>query len=84
MNKVSHKSSKIEQGILTIHDMIQIAKYFHSNNDYVNVMKVNKKFSEMIEMHYSQQLYDCSLFTDLETFYISIKNEKTIEGYIEN
>ena len=34
---------------ITIDVMIIIGRYYESNNDYINVMKVNKKYHNLVE-----------------------------------
>ena len=37
---------------ITIYEMTIIGKYFKSNNDFINIMKVNKKYKELVAMYH--------------------------------
>ena len=52
---------------ITIDVMMIIGKYFKSNNDYINVMKVNKKYHDLIEMYHFHSINNSSLFTKIKT-----------------
>ena len=41
---------------ITIDVMMIICRHYESNNDYINVMKVNKKYHNLVEF---QQKYIC-------------------------
>ena len=43
--------------------MISISK---SNNDYTNIMKLNKKYNDLLEMYYFNLINDCYLFINNE------------------
>ena len=47
-----------------------IAKYFQSNKDYTNVMKVTKKYRELVEGYYLNPISDFELFNNMETQYL--------------
>ena len=47
--------------------MMIIGKYFKSNNDYINVMKVNKKYHDLVEMYHFNPTSDCKLFKNMKT-----------------
>ena len=60
--------------------MMIIGKYFESNKDYVNVMKVNKKYEQLVLMYHFNPISDISLFQNIQTqhFYdeLSVYNNK--------
>ena len=56
-----------ENGSITIDYMMIIGKYFKSNQDYVNVMKVNKKYQQLVKMYKFNPIGDCRLFKNMET-----------------
>ena len=43
---------------LNMDQMIVVGKYFNSNKQYVNVMKVNKKYQELVEKYEVYPLID--------------------------
>ena len=43
--------------------MINISK---SNNYYINIMKLNNKYNDLIEMYYFNLINDCDLFINIE------------------
>ena len=57
-----------------------IGKYFKSNEDFINIMKANKKYKELVEMYFCNPISDISLFPNIQTqhFYKEedIKNKK--------
>ena len=57
---------------LSIDFMMIIGKYFKTNNDFINLMKVNKKFKKIVLMYKFNPISDTSLFKRIETqhFYI--------------
>lgn len=52
---------------LTIDYMMIIGKYFESNNDFINTMKLSKRYQELAEMYYFNPISDTSLFENIET-----------------
>ena len=54
-----------------------IGKYFKSNADYINIMKVCKKYKELVLMYKFNPISDISLFKNIQTqhFYNNIKNK---------
>ena len=56
------KDNKLELAFIAI-----IGKYFESNNDYINVMKVNKKYRELAEYYHFNPISDLDLFPRIET-----------------
>lgn len=65
---------------ITIDLMMIIGKYLESNKDFINVMKLNKKFKQLVEMYYMNPISDISLFPNIQTqhFYKEedVKNKK--------
>ena len=43
--------------------MISISK---SNNYYINIMKLNKKYNNLVEMYHFNIINDCELFINIE------------------
>ena len=52
---------------ITIDFMMIIGKYFESNKDYINVMKVNKKYQQLVSMYHFNPISDISLFENIQT-----------------
>ena len=44
-----------------------ICKYFESNNDYINIMKMNNKYHELVEMYRFNLINDYYLFKNMKT-----------------
>lgn len=44
-----------------------IGKYFESNRDFVNLMKVSKRFKDIVSMYKFNPISDCSLFENVQT-----------------
>ena len=65
---------------ITIDVMMIIGKYFKTNNDYINVMKVNKKYHNLVKMYHFNPISDCNLFINIETqhFYSLKEKDKRI------
>ena len=61
---------------ITIDVMMIIGKYFKSNNDYINIMKVNKKYNELVEMYYFNLINDYELFKNMKTQHFYKSNTK--------
>ena len=67
--------------------MMIIGKYFESNNDFINVMKVSKKYHDLTQMYHFNPISDYSLFENMETQYFYtdydvMKKKKGMEKYI--
>ena len=69
-----------EKWEITIDLLMIVGKYFESNNDYINVMKVSKKYKELVQMYHFNPISDCSLFENMETQYLNNPNEQRIRG----
>ena len=52
---------------ITIDSMLIVGKYFQSNKDYMNVMKVSKKYNDLTQMYHFNPISDTSLFINMET-----------------
>ena len=75
-----------EKWEITIDVMLVIGKYFEENEDYVNVMRVSKKYRDLVSMYHFNPIEDCSLFENMESqyFYSKPKDKSwltTIMGY---
>ena len=60
------------QSRITIDYMMIIGKYFMSNADYINIMKVCKMYKSLVLMYRYNPISDCRLFKNIETqhFYV--------------
>ena len=56
-----------EQFKVTIDVMLIIGKYFRSNNDYINIMKIVRKYRDLVQMYHFNPISDYSLFVNMET-----------------
>ena len=62
--------------------MLIVGKYFLENNDFVNIMKVSKKYHDLVSMYYFNPISDCSLFENMESQYLYEKEDiKRTEMY---
>ena len=52
---------------LSIDFVMIIGKYFNSPNDFINIMKVNKKYKELVLMYRFNPISDDRLFEKIET-----------------
>ena len=57
--------------------MISISK---SNNYYINIMKLNKKYNDLIEMYYFNLINDYELFINIEIQLLYDCKDKKKEG----
>ena len=62
---------------ITIDAMMIIGKYLESNKDFINVMRVAKKFHEIVEMYHFNPINDYSLFINMETQHFYYKKKIT-------
>ena len=46
--------------------MTIIAKYFEEKVDYINVMKVSKRYHDLVKMYHFNPIQDYSLFENIE------------------
>ena len=67
---------------LSIYEMVIIGKYFDQNNDYINAMKVSKRYRDLTQMYHFNPISDTSLFINMETqhFYIPEEGTKLKKG----
>lgn len=67
---------------LTVNFIQIIGKYFNSNEDFVNLMKVNKKYKELVSMYHFNPISEIELFENIETqhFY----KEEDLKNKIDN
>ena len=74
MTSVEATKSKWE---ITIDAMMIIGKYFETNDDYINVMKVCKKYHDLVRMYHFNPISECELFENMQTqhFYHKPKND---------
>ena len=66
---------------LTKYSMMIVGKYFRYSRDFINVMKVSKKFKFLTQMYHFNPIQDYSLFENMETQYlynIYRKEKKTL------
>ena len=65
---------------LTVDFIMIVGKYVETNNDFINIMKVCKKYEELVSMYKFNPISDISLFENIQTqhFYIieDVKNKK--------
>ena len=64
--------------------MMIVGKYFKSNKDYINVMKVNKKYEQLVLMYKFNPISDTSLFKNVQTQHFTIKEELKIRNKVMN
>ena len=62
--------------------MISISK---SNNYYINIMKLNKKYNDLVEMYHFNIINDCELFINIEIqllYDCKVKKKGGINQYV--
>ena len=62
--------------------MISISK---SNNYYINIMKLNKKYNDLIEIYHFNLINDCELFINIEIqllYDCKVKNKEGTNQYV--
>ena len=69
-----------EKWEITIDLMMIIGKYFESNGDYINVMKLTKRYHDLTQMYHFNPIQDCSLFENMETQYLYNDFDEKKEG----
>ena len=52
---------------MDISTMMIVAKYFSTPRDYINVIRLNRKYAELIEMYKYNPISDWSLFPNIQT-----------------
>ena len=60
---------------LMIDAMMIIGKYFESNNDFINVMKLAKKYRDLVKMYHYNPIDDTSMFIKMQTQHFYIRTE---------
>ena len=65
---------------ITMDIMMIIGKYFKRNNDYVNMMKVAKRYRDLVLMYHFNPIRECELFENMETQYMYNENDIRKEG----
>ena len=55
---MSEKKSK-EKWEMTIDVMMIVGKYLESNNDYINLMKMCKRYHDLVDMYHYNLIGDC-------------------------
>ena len=77
MTSVEATKSKWE---ITIDAMMIIGKYFETNDDYINVMKVCKKYHDLVRMYHFNPISECELFENMETQHLYGPEDKKTPG----
>ena len=52
---------------ITIDYIMIVGKYFETNADFINIMKVCKKYKELVLMYKFNPISDISLFENIQT-----------------
>ena len=65
---------------ITIDAMMIIGKYFKTTNDFVGVMKVCKRYHDLVQMYHFNPISDCELFENMETQHLYNEKDKLREG----
>ena len=65
---------------ITMDIMMIIGKYFKRNNDYINMMKVAKRYRDLVSMYHFNPISECELFENMETQYMYNENDIRKEG----
>ena len=52
---------------ITIDIMMIIGKYLQSNQDFINIMKLNKKYKELVLMYRMNPISDHEIFLNIQT-----------------
>ena len=77
MTSVEATKSKWE---ITIDAMMIVGKYFETNDDYINVMKVCKKYHDLVRMYHFNPISECELFENMETQHLYGPEDKKTPG----
>ena len=56
-----------EKWEITIDAILIIGKYFETNKNYVNVMRVAKKYHDLVSMYHFNPISEYKLFGNMET-----------------
>ena len=65
---------------ITMDIMMIIGKYFERNNDYINMMKVAKRYRDLVLMYHFNPISECELFENMESQYMYNENDIRKEG----
>ena len=65
---------------ITMDVMMIIGKYFKKDRDYVNMMKVAKRYRDLVSMYHFNPISECELFENMETQYMYNENDIRKEG----
>ena len=65
---------------LTVNFLMIVGKYFETNNDFINVIRVNKKYKELLEMYKFNPIPDVSLFPNIKI----LKNVVLTQDNVDN
>ena len=81
---MSEKKSK-DEWEMTIDVMMIVGKYLESNNDYINLMKICKRYHDLVEMYHYNLIGDCELFENMETQHFYHKKDFAMkkEGMVQ-
>ena len=72
-------NDEIEKDKLNITFALAIGKYLESSNDYINLMKVNKKYKNLTRIYRYNPIEDTRLFKNMETQHIYTKNDTIVK-----
>ena len=61
---------------ITIDSMMIIGKYFETSVDYINVMKMCKRYQQLTQMYHFNPISDTSIFSNIETQYLYKEDDK--------
>ena len=66
-----------EKWELMIDSMMIVGKYFETNNDFINMMKVTKKYHDLVKMYHFNPIDECELFENMESQYFYKPQDRT-------
>ena len=75
IQSIDYSFNKYKQEI-TIDVIMIICKYFKSNNNYINIMKMNKKYHKLVEMYHFNLINDYYLFKNMKIKHFYKSNTK--------
>ena len=63
-----------------------VGKYFESNRDFINVMKVAERYHDLVRMYHFNPIQDYSLFNNMQTqhLYEPEKEVKPKKSFIKS
>ena len=65
------------------HYMIIVGRYFETSLDFVNLIRVCKRYKNLVEMYRYNPIVDTSLFQNMQSFYVYDSGKFTLETYKE-